>query len=85
MVKLKENMFNGSIFLQSYVLLKLTPDMRNVISLNCVHHVRQNINNSLKPLSELLCAIQNLNLCKFMNKQRCNPRNAMHTITVRVP
>ena len=61
MVKLKENMFNGSIFLQSYVLLKLTPDMRNVISLNCVHHVRQNINNSLKPLSELLCAIQNLN------------------------
>ena len=66
-VKLKENMFNGSIFLQSYVLLKLTPDMRNVISLNCVHHVRQNINNSLKPLSELLCAIQNLNPIRKWN------------------
>ena len=44
MVKLKENMFNGSIFLQSYVLLRLRPDMRNVIS-SYVQCVGQNINN----------------------------------------
>ena len=45
MVKLKENMFNGSTFLQSYVLLRLRPDMRNVISLNYLYRVGQNINN----------------------------------------
>ena len=49
MVKLKENMFNGSTpSTISYLLLRLRPDRRNVISLKYVHDVEQNINNLLE-------------------------------------